>query len=167
MERARVSSHIAKDRQTVQQNCFLHVQQHRGAARDFVLPCKGRKREKIVSRVWQVLLLAIASLPWKKSGKTVGWDDKTSCTPQCLAAVFLGLVYATFECCNLENMKQDCSMQCSWCRLARVGQALAESSDAEEMGCVVIFLTQQDSSCMSAVSLILDAYSRDFPTGAV
>ena len=49
----------------------------------------------------------------------------------------------------------------------RVGQALAERSDAEEMGRVVIFVAEQDTRCMSAFSLILDAYTAAFPTGAV
>lgn len=49
----------------------------------------------------------------------------------------------------------------------RVGQALAERSDAEEMGCVVTFVAQQDRRCMSAFSFTLDDYSADFLTGAV
>lgn len=48
-----------------------------------------------------------------------------------------------------------------------VGQGLAERSDAEEMGCVVIFVAWQDTRCVTAFRLILDAYSAGFPTGAV
>lgn len=47
--RARLSSHTAEDRQMAHQDAFPHIQQHRGAAGDFVLPCKDNRREKRIS----------------------------------------------------------------------------------------------------------------------
>lgn len=49
----------------------------------------------------------------------------------------------------------------------RVGQDLAGRSEAEEIGCGVIFVALQDTRFISAFSLIFDICRADFPPGAV
>lgn len=93
--RARLSSHTAEDRQIAHQDDFLHIQQHRGAAGDFVWPWKDRRKQKRIS-----FACNFASSTETVIECRMGWENPC---PYCLT----GLVHAAFECCTLENLKQE------------------------------------------------------------
>lgn len=95
--RARLSSHTAEDRQMSHQDAFLHIQQHRGAAGDFLFPCKDRRKEKRISSACNFTSSTETVIECRLGGKMP--------CPYCLT----GLVHAAFECCSLENLNQEWS----------------------------------------------------------
>lgn len=55
------------------QDAFLHIQQHRGAAEDFVLPCKDSRKEKRIS-----FACNFASSTETVIESRLGWEDALS-----------------------------------------------------------------------------------------
>lgn len=142
-----------------QQDGFLHVQRHRGAAGDFVLPCKGRRREKNFWSLAGSFACSCASPMEKVIERRLGWQNvwSSSVADGCLLRTCSCYFWVSHPGEPETRMEHTVFLGQSY----RVGQVLAERSDAE-MGCVGIFVAQ-DTRCMSAFSLILDAYGVDFP----
>jgi len=63
-----------------QQGGFLHIQQHRRAAGDFILPCKDRRREKKISSLSGSFACYCASPMEKVIECRLGWQNVSSCS---------------------------------------------------------------------------------------
>lgn len=130
--RARLSSHTAEDKQMSHQDDFLHIQQHRGAAGDFVLLCKGRRKEKRIS-----FACNFTSSTETMIERRLGWQNALSL-----------LSDRTCSCCFwvLQPGEPESRVEHTWCKLTGLDRPEQRRRDAEKMWSVLSLLHSRTQS---------------------
>lgn len=130
--RARLFSHAAEDRQMAHQDVFLHIQHHRGPAGDFVLPCKDKRKEKIIS-------FACNFAPSKETVIEcwLGWQSALSL-----------LSDRTCSCCFwvLHPGEPETRVEHTWCKLTGLDRPKQRGRDAGKMRSVLSLLHSRTQS---------------------